>query len=122
MALAFRRPMLLQRRPVDGAGLEARRRAGLQPPHRETRAVQAIREPDRRRLAVTAGGDAPVADMDDALQECARGQHHARRDEEPAVGGGHAGDSAVLNDQVLDGGRADLEALLRRSAACMAWR
>jgi hypothetical protein len=54
--------------------LQARRRAGLQPPHRETRAVQAIRKAYGRRLAVAAGGNAPIADMDDALQERAGGE------------------------------------------------
>ena len=71
--------LLLQRGPIDRAGLEPRRRAGLQAAHRETRAVQAIREADGRRLAVAAGGDALVADMDDALQERAGGEDDAGR-------------------------------------------
>src|SRR5690606_16442719 len=69
--------LLLQRGPIDGAGLEPRRRAGLQPPHRETRAIQAVREPDRRRLAVASGGDALVADMDHAIQEGAGSEDNA---------------------------------------------
>ena len=71
--------LLLQRGPIDGAGLQPRRRAGLQPAHRETRAIQAIRETDRRRLAVAPGGNALVADMDDALQERTGGEDYSLR-------------------------------------------
>ena len=63
--------------PVDGAAVEPRRRAGLEPAEREARARSSVaRQPDRRRLADPAGRDLLLADMDQAAQEGAGGQHH----------------------------------------------
>ena len=66
----------LEARPVDGAAIEPRRRAGLQPAERKADAFKRLRQPERRRLADPAGRDLLLADMDQAAQERAGGQHH----------------------------------------------
>ena len=56
--------------------IEPRRRAGLQPPERKADAFQRPGQAERRRLADPAGRRLPLADMDEAAQEGAGGQHH----------------------------------------------
>ena len=66
----------LQAVPVDGAAVEAGRRAGLEAPHAQPQAVEPRREAKRRRLVDAACGDLALADMDQAAQEGAGGEHH----------------------------------------------
>ena len=66
----------LQARPVDGAAVEPRRRAGLQPAERKPKPLERRDKPSRRRLADPAGRRLLLADMDQAAQERAGGQNH----------------------------------------------
>ena len=75
--------------------VEPRRRAGLQPPERETDPLQRARKPRRRRFADAAGRNLPLADMDEAAQERACGQHHGASAIGAAVGQPHAGDAVA---------------------------
>ena len=68
----------------------------------------------RRRLADAAGGDLLLADMDEAAQEGAGGEHHGAGADLAAIGGDDAGGLALLDDQVLDRGLDHLE--VRRGA------
>ena len=74
----------LQRRPVDGASIQPRRRAGLQPAHLQTKTIKRFGKTDGRRIGLVgigrmrrhaAGGKFHFADMDQAAQKCAGGQH-----------------------------------------------
>ena len=82
----------LQRRPVDGRAVEPRRRAGLEPAQRKARAFERPGKAERRRLADPAGRDLPLADMDEAAQERAGGEHHRTGIEAPAIAEAHPGD------------------------------
>ena len=66
----------LERGPVDGLAVEPRRRAGLEPAQRKPKPLQRERKPDGRRFADPAGRGLLFADMDQAAQEGAGGQHH----------------------------------------------
>ena len=68
---------------------------------------------DRGRLAHAAGGRAPVADVDDAAQERAGGQHRGAAGDPGPVGANHGGEAAV---------RPDLQVLHRRRAQCQGGR
>ena len=81
----------LDRRPVDRRAVEPRRRAGLQPAERKAEPLQRQRQPDRRRLADPAGRRLALADMDQAAQKRAGGQHHGAAGELAAVGQANAG-------------------------------
>ncbi len=81
--------------PVDRGAVEPRRRAGLEPAEREAEALQRERKADRRRLADPAGRGLALADMDQAAQEGAGGQHRGAAGEFAAVGEAHAGHRAV---------------------------
>ena len=66
----------LHRAPVDGGAVEARRRAGLEPPQREAERLERRRQPERRRLPGPAGRPVPLAEMDQPAQEGAGGDDH----------------------------------------------
>ena len=76
----------LQRRPVDRAAVEPRRRAGLQPAERKADIFQRARQSERRRFADAAGGNLFFADMDQAAQKRSGGEHHGAGANLPAVG------------------------------------
>ena len=82
----------LQARPVDGAAVEARRGAGLQPSERKADALQGPRQADGGRLADPAGRGLLLADMDQAAQERAGGQDHGAGPEFAAIGQANARD------------------------------
>ncbi len=63
-------------RPVDGFAVEARGCAGFQAAHGQAEGVKPVRQPDGRRLAHAAGRNARLADVDEALEERARGDDH----------------------------------------------
>ena len=65
----------LDRGPVDRRAVEPRRRAGLEPAEREAEPLERERQAERRRLADPAGRRLLLADMDQAAQERAGGQH-----------------------------------------------
>ena len=83
--------------PIDGAAVEAGRRPGLEPPEPEAEALERAGKTDRRPLAHAAGGNLALADVDQAAQERAGGQHDGRRREPPAVGEDEAAGAAVLD-------------------------
>ena len=62
--------------PVDGAPVDPGRRAGLEPAEREPGALQRLGERDRGRVAHPPGRPAVAADVDDAPEERAGGEHH----------------------------------------------
>ncbi len=94
--------LLGQPRVVDGAAVDARRRAGLQAPDREAELAQAAREADRCGIAGAAARVVDLADVNLAVEEGADRQHdslgrdmhsglrddaaHARAVEQQAVG------------------------------------
>ncbi len=80
--------------PANGAAVEAGRGAGLEPSHAQAQAIEPSRESEGRGLADAAGGDLSLADMDEAAQEGAGGQHHGAGREAPAVSRHDAGDLA----------------------------
>ena len=65
----------LEALPVDGCAVEPGRGPGLEPPERESGAVQALGERDRGRIAEASGRRALVAEMDHSAQEGAGGEH-----------------------------------------------
>jgi len=66
----------LHHRVVQGAAVDARRRAGLQSFDHERPLAQARGQGHRRRIAHAPGGVGGLADVDLAGQEGAGGQHH----------------------------------------------
>ena len=109
----------LEPRPVDRAAVEPRRRAGLEPAERKAEPLQRQRQPDRRRLADPAGRRLPLADMDQAAQERAGGQHHGAAGELAAVGQADAGHAALADQQIVDLGldHREIRGLADRRAA-----
>ena len=86
---------------VHGACVDPGWRAGLEPPHLEGQFPQARREPDGSRVARPATGMAGQSDMDATGEEGAdRQDHRARLEAQPRLCD-HAGDAAVLDDQVV---------------------
>ena len=90
--------------------VEPRRRAGLEPPERETGAAQRLRQPERRRLAGAPGGDLFGADMDEPAEERAGGQHHPAGGDLAPIAEAKPGDSAAfVEQQILDRALDDIE-------------
>ena len=94
-------PLLLQRFPADGAPVETRRRAGLQPPHGEASGAQAAGKAERRRIAHPARGRPLVADMDHTAQKGA-GRDHNGAGADFSGAGGDSRDPLARDDQILD--------------------
>ena len=111
----------LERGPVDGAAVEPRRRAGLEPAERKAEPLQRARKPERRRLADPAGRRLLLADMDQPAQERAGGQHHGAAASSRPSASAHAGDAAVADQTDR---RPRLRSTVRfavsRIAACIA--
>jgi hypothetical protein len=91
-----------QRRVVDRAAVEARRRAGLEPAHAKRPRPQFFREPDRRRVARPAAGVLVEPDVDAAPEKRADRQHYRRRFELEPDRGDHATDTVALDAKVGD--------------------
>ena len=104
----------LERRPIDGAAIEPRRRAGLQTAEREAGIFQRARKTERRRFADAAGRNLLFADMDEAAQKGAGGENHRAAGNLAPVGEFDAADAAVRDDQVVGLGLDHLE--IRRFA------
>ena len=91
----------LQRGPIDGLSVQPGRGAGFQPAHFEAEAIKRLGQTNRRRLDTLfdlhpASGNFGLADMDQAIQEGAGGQHHLAAKNFCAAGGHNTGDASVL--------------------------
>ena len=85
-----------ERRPVDRAPVEPRRRSGLQPAEGEARAARGSAASDTEGASPNRpAGVRDVAEMDDAAQEGAGRQHDRAAGEAPAVRERDARDGAV---------------------------
>ena len=91
----------LDARPVDGAAVEPRRRAGLEPAERKSEPLERRDRPDRRRLADPSGRGLAFADMDQAAQERAGGEHHGPCPELAAVRELEPGDPPVAQHEIV---------------------
>ena len=89
-------------RVVDRATVDARRSAGLEPPHPERQLAQACREAIRRRIPRPTARRLFEADVDLAAEERPDRQHDGRRRELEPRGGDDTGDTAVFDPQVGD--------------------
>ena len=108
-----------ERRPVDGFAVEPRRRAGLEPPERETAGAEGFRQTAGRRLADPPGRNLLLADMDKPVEKRTGGQHDAGRADDRPVREHHPGDMAAaaarcFDHQILHPAGADSEIRLVR--------
>src|SRR5690606_33369690 len=87
---------------VDGAPVDARRRAGLQTSDAEWQRPQALGEAVRRWIAGAAALVAREPHMDTAAEERPHGQHDSTRAKLDAARGTHAAHALPLDDQVSD--------------------
>ena len=90
-------------RPGDGAAIETRRRAGLEPAQTKAVARQSLGEADRRLLPHPPSGDLCLADMNEAAQESAGGDDHRSCAYLSALAGSNPGDVARRIDQLHPG-------------------
>ena len=93
--------LLLEHAEIDGAAVDARRRAGLQPADRERQLAQAPREGVAGLVARTTAFVVGEADVDPASEEGADREHHRAGAKAQAHRGDDAGDAAALEDQVV---------------------
>ena len=118
--------LALQRRPIDGPAVQPRRRPGLEPPQGKAQAVQGRRQPQGRRLADAPRRRRLGADMDQAAEEGAGGQHRGAAGQDLAGRQANPGQPVAmavwLDDQILDRPGPDLQPRLFASRACTAWR
>ena len=91
----------LERRPVDRLAVEPRRRAGLEAAEREAERAPASRDsPIAGASPTRPAGICCLADMDEAAQERAGGEHHGARSRDcAAVREADAGDAAAVDDR-----------------------
>jgi hypothetical protein len=90
-------------REIDAAAVEARRRAGLQAAGRQLQLAQARGQADAGGIAHAAGLVVVEADVDQAGEEGAGGQHHGFGLEAQAELGDGAGDAVAGDGEVVDG-------------------
>ncbi|MCY1223852.1 hypothetical protein D9M72_359920 [compost metagenome] len=95
--------LLFHHREIDGAAVDAWRRAGLQAALRQIQALQARRQRHRCRVAGAAAGVVVQPDVDLAVQEGAGGQHHRAGAEGDADLRHGADDAVALHYQVVNG-------------------
>ena len=88
--------------PVDGAAVEARRRAGLEAAGAKAEGAQRFAEQDRGGLAAAAGGIALFAAVDEAVEEGAGGDDGGAGEEVAAVAEFEAEDAAAGADGVWE--------------------
>ena len=88
--------------PVDRGTVEPRRRAGFEPAERKAEPFQRQRKTNGGRLADTARRRLLLADMDQAAQEGAGGQHRGAAGDFAAVGQADARHTALADHQIVD--------------------
>ena len=86
----------LEARPVDGAAVEARRRAGLQPAAAQAELLDVLAQQHRGRLAAASGGNLLLAAVDQAIEKRAGG-------DDDGVGGDRA--AVAQDDSATDATR-----------------
>ena len=91
-------------RPSSRGGVPVFKRPSAKPALFERR-----RKSQRRRFADAAGGNLLFADMDEAAQECAGGEHHGAAGNLAAIGEFHAADAAIFENEIVGFGFDDLE-------------
>ena len=89
-----------ERRVVDGAPIDARRRTGLEARGTRRDLAQPLRQRQRRGIAGAPAGLILKSDMDPAGQEGADRQHHIGRLEHDAARGDDAAHAAAFDTQV----------------------
>ena len=102
-------PLLFEAVEVDRSGVDARRRAGLQPVDAQRQLTQALRQCDRRRIAGAAASVVVEADVDLAAEEGAGAQHHRFGAKADAALGDDADGAIALDDQIVDRLLEDLQ-------------
>ena len=100
----------VEARPVDGRAAQARGRSRLETAQWQAGGAQAIGQAERGGLAVTAGGNARLADVDHAAEEGAGREDNRIRRQLAPVRADNAADLAVPHDKVLHRARDDGEA------------
>ncbi len=93
--------LFLAFRPVDAAAVETRRRAGFQAAYRQVELAQAMRERFRRRVARAPRLVILQADMDQAGEEGAGGEHHRVSGKLQAQPGSHARDAVAFHQEIV---------------------
>ena len=88
----------LEPRPVDGAAIQARRRAGLQPGPVEAEGAQLVAQELGRRLAVAAATVGHLADVGQPVEEGTGGDDHRPGVHGAAVAQQHSGDAPIGAD------------------------
>ena len=110
--------LLCEARPVDGAAIEAGRRAGLEAAAAQAETLEAFAEKDAGRLAAAAGGIVLLAAVDEAIEKCAGGDDDGAGVDGAAVAQLEAMSAARavgsgVDQQIDDFGLLDVEAGLR---------
>ena len=91
----------LHRAPIDGPAIQTRRRACLQTTEADSEPRQRGRETPGRFLADPAAGAPHIADMDQAVQKRAGGDHHRAGRQPAAVLEQHGGDPPIDHIEVV---------------------
>ncbi len=95
--------LLFQDGVVDGAPVNARRRTGLEAALGKLQFLQALTQRNSRRVAGASARIVLQANVDQAVQEGARGQHYSLGPELQANLRHGANDTVALHHQVLNG-------------------
>ncbi len=93
--------LFLQQRIVDAAAVEPGRRAGLEAADRQPDFLEAFGQRNRRRITEAPGAVVRQADMDQAIEEGAGGEHHGGRLEADAELRHDPGHPVTAEDQVV---------------------
>ena len=100
----------LQAVEVDGAAVDAYRRAGLEALHLESEAAQLVGKPGGRGLPYPTALPRIGADIDGAVEEGATGEHHGAAGDGVSHAGAHAADGIAVElegyDLVLPKGKS----------------
>ncbi|CAI8222066.1 MAG: Uncharacterised protein [Alphaproteobacteria bacterium] len=105
---------------INGAPVEPRRCAGFHPPQRQRAAffgqgIKSFRQGDGGCFAVPTGGNALRANMHNAVEKCAGGQHHGRSANSRAVRRHNTDAAAFFNQHIIDRPSQNIEIIRRRN-------
>jgi len=91
--------LLLHARKVDGAAVDARGRAGLEPPAEQAVLCKLFGDAEGRRFAAAPAGVVAHADVNEAVEKSAGAEHHRSGPDGMAGIGHHASDLPVIDEQ-----------------------